>query len=157
MALVPQRRRNTGDEILALVHDYCDRHHLETNIELKAASPKRQRKQKPVSQEEKIPSAAISLQLYRQNKTIKAIATERSLAESTVEGHLASYVKTGELGIETFADNTAVAIITEYITSNPEASPAEIRSMLKEAYSFAQIRAVTNHLFYLNNKSNIPT
>lgn len=144
-----------GDEILAMVHEYCDRHHLETNIELKAASPKRQRKEPGAKKEDKIPSAVISLQLYRQNKTVKAIATERSLAESTIEGHLATFVKTGELGVETFADSTAVAIIGQFINSNPEASPSEIRSMLKDAYSFAQIRAVANHLFYLNNKNNI--
>lgn len=144
-----------GDEILAIVHAYCDKHHLETNIELKAASPKRQRKEPGAKKEEKIPSAVISLQLFKEGKSTSDIAKERNLAVSTVEGHLTNFVKTGEIKIDRFADEVTVKIIAEYITSNPERNHTEIRSMLKDAYSFAQIRAVANHLLYQQNQTSL--
>lgn len=143
-----------GDEIIAMVHDYCNKHHLETNMELKAASPKRQRKESTSKKEEKIPSAVLSLQLFNQGKNSIDIAKERNLAVSTVESHLTNFVKTGEVKIDRFADNVTLKIISEYINTNPEKNHTEIRSMLNDAYSFAQIRAVANHLFYLQNKNS---
>ena len=144
-----------GDEILAMVHAYCDKHHLETNIELKASSPKRQRKEPPEPKTEKIPSALVSLQLHKEGKSVNDIARERKLADSTIEGHLANYVKTGEIKVDAFADGTTVKLIAEYLTANPDKQHSEIRTMLNNAYSFTQIRAVANHLIWEKNK-NVP-
>jgi len=142
-----------GEDILAMVHEYCDRHHLETNIELKATSPKKQRKETSKKKEDKVPSAVISLQSFKEGKSITEIAKERNLAVSTIEAHLTNFIKTGEIKIDQFADAVTVSIITEYINTNPEKSHTEIRSMLKDAYSFTQIRAVANHLVYLQQKN----
>jgi hypothetical protein len=58
-----------GGEILEMVQDYCTEHELETNIELKAVNPKRQRKELTVEKaDRKIPSAHISMQLYKEGK-----------------------------------------------------------------------------------------
>ena len=144
-----------GDEILAMVHAYSDKHHLETNIELKASSPKRQRKEPPEPKTEKTPSALVSLQLHKEGKSVNDIARERKLADSTIEGHLANYVKTGEIKVDAFADGTTVKLIAEYLTANPDKQHSEIRTMLNNAYSFTQIRAVANHLIWEKNK-NVP-
>jgi DNA-binding CsgD family transcriptional regulator len=142
-----------GDEIIAMVQAYCDLHNLHTNIELKAETPKRQRKESSVNKEQKIPSAIISLQLLQQGKSITEIAGERNLAASTIEGHLTNFIKTGEIKVDAFADATTVKIISEYISTNPDKQHGEIRTMLNDAYSFAQIRAVANHLLWLQNKT----
>jgi PIF1-like helicase/Helix-turn-helix domain/HRDC domain/UvrD-like helicase C-terminal domain len=143
-----------GEDILAMVHSYCDRHHIETNMELKAASPKRQRKEPSEARADgKVPSAAISMQLFKEGKNINAIAKERNLAASTIEGHLTSYIKTGEIKVDAFADESAVKIIGEYLTVNPDKQHGEIRTMLGDTYSFAQIRAVANHLLWEQNKN----
>ena len=143
-----------GDDILEMVQDYCTKHHLETNIELKSANPKRQRKEpKAEKADGKIPSALISIQLYKEGKDIDTIAKERSLAASTIEGHLTEFIKTGELKVDAFADETTVKIVSEYLTSNTDKKHSEIRTMLNNAYSFAQIRAVANHLLWEQNKN----
>lgn len=142
-----------GDEILAMVHAYCDKHHLETNIELKAAAPKRQRKESSAPKADKVPSANISLQLHKGGKSVEDIAKERNLAISTVEGHLTNFVKTGEINVSAFADETIVQQISEYLQTNPDKQHSEIRSLLNNAYSFAQIRAVANHLIWEQNKN----
>jgi hypothetical protein len=147
-----------GDDILEMVQDYCTKHDLETNIELKSANPKRQRKEPTaVKADKKIPSALISIQLYKEGKDIDTIARERSLATSTIEGHLTEFVKTGEIKVDAFADETTVKIISEYLTSNTDKKHSEIRAMLNNAYSFAQIRAVANHLLWEENKNAMST
>ena len=143
-----------GGKILEMVQDYCTEHDLETNIELKAANPKRQRKERTVEKtESKIPSAHISMQLYKEGKDIEAIAKARSLAASTIEGHLAELIKTGDIHVDAFADEKTVKMISEYLSINPDKKHGEIRTMLNNAYSFAQIKAVANHLIWEENKN----
>jgi hypothetical protein len=143
-----------GDDILEMVQDYCTKHDLETNIELKTANPKRQRKEQTAEKEDKkIPSALITMQLYKEGKDIDTIVKERSLAVSTIEGHLTEFIKTGEVKVDAFADETTVKIISEYLTSNTDRKHSEIRTMLNNAYTFAQIRAVANHLLWEENKN----
>jgi hypothetical protein len=138
-----------GDEILEMVQDYCTKFDLETNIELKSINPKRQRKEPTAEKaDKKIPSALISIQLHKEGKDIDTIAKERSLTASTIEGHLTEFIKTGEIKVDAFADETTVKIISEYLTSNTDKKHSEIRAMLNNAYSFAQIRAVANHLLW---------
>lgn len=143
-----------GAEILEMVEDYCIEHDLETNIELKVANPKRQRKE-PVAEkaEKKIPSAHISMQLFKEGKDIHAIAKERSLAASTIEGHLTEYIITGDVTVDAFADETAVKTIAEFLNANADKKHSEVRTMLNNAYSFAQIKAVANHLIWQENKN----
>jgi len=145
-----------GDDIVQMVQAYCNLYNLETNIELKSASPKRQRKEPAEKKADKIPSAVLSARLHKEGKTIAEIAKERNLAASTIEGHLTSFIETGEIKVAAFADETTVKIITEYISNNPEKSPGEIRAMLNNEYSFAQVRAVANHLLWLQNKATVP-
>ena len=48
----------------------------------------------------KVNSKEISFDAYMEGKTIETIAQERGMATSTIEGHLAHYIGTGELAIE---------------------------------------------------------
>jgi len=143
-----------GAEILEMVEDYCIEHDLETNIELKEAKPKRQRKE-PVAEkaEKKIPSAHISMQLFKEGKDINTIAKERSLAASTIEGHLTEFIITGDVSVDAFADETTVKIISECLNANTDKKHSEVRTMLNNAYSFVQIKAVANHLIWEGSKN----
>ena len=143
-----------GAEILEMVEDYCIENDLETNIELKEAKPKRQRKE-PVAEkaEKKIPSAHISMQLFKEGKDINTIAKERSLAASTIEGHLTEFIITGDVSVDAFADETTVKIISECLNANTDKKHSEVRTMLNNAYSFVQIKAVANHLIWEGSKN----
>jgi hypothetical protein len=144
-----------GDELLDMVERYCNQYGLETNIEAKSASPKRQRKEKTESKEEKTPSSTISLQLYQQGKTIEEIAKERALSTGTIEGHLAQHIKTGELSVHVFADETIVKQITEVLLSNTDKKHSEIKSLLSPAITFVQIRAAANYLEWLKTQGEM--
>jgi PIF1-like helicase/Helix-turn-helix domain/HRDC domain/Helicase len=142
-----------GDEVISMVLDYCNQHGLESHMELKAASPKKQRKEPSVKKEEKIPSAVISLQFFQQGKAISEIAKQRMLGTSTIEEHLTNFIKTGEVKIDAFTDEASLKIISRYISTNPEKTHGEIRGLLNNAYSYTQIRAVANHLLWLQHKT----
>ena len=75
------------------------------------------------------------------------------LGTSTIESHLTNFIKTGEVKIDAFTDEASQKIIIQYISSNPEKTHGEIRGMLNNAYSYTQIRAVVNHLLWLQNKT----
>lgn len=143
-----------GTEILEMVNDYCTEYCLETNIELKEASPKRKQKEnKSEKVDSKTPSAHISLQLFKEGRDIHAIAKERSLATSTVEGHLTEFISTGEVDINAFADAITVKIISACLEANPHKKHSEVRRMLDNSYSFAQIKAVANYLIWEETKN----
>ncbi|MBY0477463.1 MAG: AAA family ATPase [Chitinophagaceae bacterium] len=132
-----------GDEILEMVTQYCNEHQLETKIELKAASPKRQRKE---PSPDKVSSYTVSLQYYNEGKTIEEIAKLRNLANSTIEGHLADAVKTGELSVYKLVSDNKVEIIKEAIIHHPEMKSGELKFLLGDDYLFSEIRVVINHL-----------
>jgi PIF1-like helicase/Helix-turn-helix domain/HRDC domain/Helicase len=142
-----------GDELLDMVERYCNQYGLETNIEAKGANPKRQRKEKTEPKEEKIPSSSISLQLYQQGKTFAEVAKERSLAVSTIEGHIAEHIKTGEVPVSVFADDAIVKHVSEILLNNPDKKQGELKAVIGDAISFTQIRAVANHLEWIKTQS----
>ena len=142
-----------GDEILDMVESYCNQLGLETNIEAKSASPKRQRKDSSNNKVEKNSSANISLQFYKEGKSVAQIAIERNLAVSTIEGHLTEFIKTGELSIQAFADEAKVKIISRLFAENPDKKYGEVKALVGDEYSFTELRAVANHLLWLEQTS----
>ena len=142
-----------GEEIIAMVQAYCNQHGLESNMELKVIQPKKQRKEPAERKVEKIPSGALSLQYFKQGKTIAEIAKERNLAQGTIEGHLTDFIKTGDIPVDAFADLAKVETISELIHVNPSKTYNEIKSLLDDQFTYTEIRAVVNHLLWLQNIS----
>jgi ATP-dependent DNA helicase RecQ len=63
------------------------------------ALPVKEKKKKIPTNKKTGNTRSLSFELFRQGKTISEIAAERKLTVSTVEGHLAVYVESGELKI----------------------------------------------------------
>ncbi|HMO62339.1 MAG TPA: helix-turn-helix domain-containing protein [Ferruginibacter sp.] len=140
-----------GEEIIAMVQDYCSEHNLETNMEQKEASPKK-RPKAIATTAPKIPTAIISFELYKSGKSINDIAKERNLAPSTIEGHLTAFIKTGEIPVTDFVDDTALIVITNCLQKNPGKKHGEIKTLLQNKYSFAQIKATAIYQEWQQNK-----
>ena len=87
----------------------------------------------------------ISLQLFRNGKSIEEIASARSLAYSTVEGHLSGFVFTGEINVLEMVDNVKLEKISDLFNKNPAFSASQLRQQLGEEYSYGQIRAVMSY------------
>lgn len=85
-----------------------------------------------------------SLLLYREGKTMQEIAQLRNLAVSTIEGHLASFVYTGEIGIEELVTSEKMEAILKVI-DNIGMTATSIKNQLSNDFSFGEIRAVMNY------------
>jgi uncharacterized protein YpbB len=94
----------------------------------------------------------ISLQRFREGKTVGEIAIERSLSPATIEQHLALFVLTGELDVIELVDEYKLDAITQAIEKTDAPSLYAIKQKLPDDISFGEIRAVLNYRQYLHEK-----
>ena len=58
--------------------------------------------------------------LYNQGNTLKQIAEKRGLNQSTIEGHLARYVASGDIDVHEFVDGDTLKKVEAYYMEHPE-------------------------------------
>lgn len=103
---------------------------------------------------EKGDSYKLSLALFRQGKTIEEIAKERNLAKSTIEGHIANFIATGEVAVEEIVSTEKIKKIMKVLDQLPEnTSSSAIKEQLDETFSYGEIKAVIKHKEFLQNKT----
>lgn len=129
------RMKQFGKEILELVIEY----RRQKEMDLPAGAEKEAEKASLSSQE-------ISLELFQSGKTIPEIARDRTLAVSTIEGHLAYFVGTGELSIDRVIEPQKTKEILGYLENHQVRNINEIRTALGNKYTYSEIRYVLKHL-----------
>jgi hypothetical protein len=87
-------------------------------------------------------SQRISLELFREKKSLAEIARLRGLALSTIENHLAAFVATGEIGVRELVAEEKIRPILEILRQTNDRQLAAIREKLGPAYSYFEIKAV---------------
>lgn len=96
-----------------------------------------------VAKKPKEDTRAISLEMYKQGKSIEEIAKERGFVMSTIETHLMQYIPTGEVDITAFADEDVCKRLSSYLANHSDSiGSAEIRAAFDDEFSYVQIRAV---------------
>ncbi|MBA2563068.1 MAG: helix-turn-helix domain-containing protein, partial [Chitinophagaceae bacterium] len=138
-----------GSRFLDLITAYSEQHHLSSSITERPT--KRQRKEP--SGEIKTPTALLSFNLYKSGKSIAEVATERNLAESTVASHLCEFIKTGEMVVTQLVEPSKIDKIITTINETSEEGLSPIKNKLGDAFSYTDIRAVQQHLAWLNKAS----
>lgn len=91
-------------------------------------------------------SQRISLQLYKEGKTIDEIALERGMAASTIEGHLAEFVSTGEVNIFDLVSTELVNQVKEAMVDVEEGKLSPIREKIGDEVSYGKLKMVINYL-----------
>lgn len=99
-------------------------------------------------------SQRYSLKLFREGKKISEIAADRGYAQTTIEGHLARFVKTGELSVFDLVSKDKVDIILKEIGAAENSGMNFIKEKLGYDYPFFYIRAVINHQAWLNKEGS---
>ncbi|HXH98986.1 MAG TPA: helix-turn-helix domain-containing protein [Sphingobacteriaceae bacterium] len=97
-------------------------------------------------------SQRYSLQLFKEGKKISEIAADRCYAQTTIEGHLAQFVKTGELSVFDLIAKDKVDVILKEIGVAKNPGMNGIKEKLGSNYSFFDIRAVINHHAWLTSE-----
>ncbi len=135
-----------GDEILEAIESYCTENGLSTNMNTKEDGPekiKKERKEKirePKTKEEKENTKAISLKLYKKGKSISEIAAERGFTTGTIEGHLASFISSGEIVLEELVPVYKQKLISDAVIAHGEVSNTILKENLPAEITFNDIR-----------------
>ncbi len=130
-----------GSEIISIIRNYLQINHLD-KIETDVSEDSAAEKPKP----EKGQSQRLSLQLFLEGKTIAEIAMERSFSPSTIEGHLAGFVGSGELDILKLMSPEKLEIISSYFRNAENTSLNDAKAVLGDEYSYTDLRMVVNSM-----------
>ncbi len=109
--------------------------------EVEKKRKKKVKEEKP--KKEKVDTRALTFKMFRDGKTLKEIAAERSLTVGTVENHLAHFVEQGELEIGEVVSSQHQKIIRGIVkTFNKAYSLSEVKNLLPNDYTYAEIKLV---------------
>ena len=95
-----------------------------------------------------------TLALFRTGLKAPEIAKQRELAVSTIEGHVAMLVKSGDIRIEDVVEERKLAMIIE-AAAERNGSITSVKQKLGDAISFGEVRAVLNHLQFIQEEKLI--
>ena len=137
-----QKVRTYGEEIISIVQACMDQYGYQRSSLLddfatnaSASSKKAGKKKRMVGE-----TFAITLNLFRQGKTVKEIAEERGLVESTIESHLLYCVEHDELDAEEVCPPDRLKEVSAFVDQHPEMGVSDLRKECGEKYTWAEIR-----------------
>jgi ATP-dependent DNA helicase RecQ len=138
-----------GKQFCDVVAAYCREHNLKSRIHLK--TPKRMRRERP---EKETDTKQQSFELFKSGHSVSAIAEQRKLSLSTIEGHLAFYVQRGALAIEDVMDSFKIQPIQKALEQTGGLALGPVKGLLGDSYSYGEIRMVMAHLERLKEGSH---
>lgn len=133
-----------GLPFIEKIREFCSRHELPSKIDL---IPNK----KPPVPSHTTDTKLESLSLFKEGKSVREIAEMRSLAASTVEGHLAHFIMEGDLNVETMVAPEKIPAIEEAIKLHGDSLLTPLKTVLGEQYTYGEIRAV---VYYLKRKKD---
>lgn len=131
-----------GKQFRNLVAAYCLRWGLTSRIHLKESKPRRHTRRVERDTETK----QETYRLFVAGNSIEQIAQQRNLSISTIEAHLAFYVKQGQIPVEQIMSSEKIPVIQSAIQTLGGNALSPIRASLGDNYSFAEIRYVIAHM-----------
>jgi hypothetical protein len=128
-----------GQQFLDIILEYSEQHGLSSLIHER--SPKRERKTDSTkSKDHKPDTKAASFELYKAGRSVGEIAHERKLTIQTIEGHLAHYIREGEINIEELVTREKLVIIEPVLKDYNGGSITSIKEKLGNSIGFGEIR-----------------
>jgi nucleoside-triphosphatase THEP1 len=101
---------------------------------------KKRTKKEKVPKEKKIDTKQLTFDLYKEGKTIEEIAALRNFAVTTIEGHLAHFVKLKQLDATQFVSEEKLKKILKLASTLDEPSLNQLKTELGEEYSYGEIK-----------------
>jgi hypothetical protein len=127
-----------GSEIVDIVLRFCSENNLTSALpDTEPEIP--EKKTKPDTKQ-------MSLSLWKEGKSIDEIAAERNMAVSTIEGHLAHFVGTGDLELGYFVAPPKAALIMDYFLRHPVFLLSDAKEALGREVTYSELRFVMKHL-----------
>jgi hypothetical protein len=124
-----------GQKIVTIIETYAKGNELQPREVQKKA-----KKENPT----KGSTQRTSLDLYQGGLSIVDIAKQRGLVESTIAGHLADFIKTGELAVTDLIDNEKYQELRSEIEKIEFEGLSDLKAKITGDYSYADLRMVLN-------------
>lgn len=145
-----QLSKRYGDELIAMVSAYRQEHGIEAVILPTVIQPQTDSEPKKTQPSGKN-TKEITLELFEKGLTIQEVARERSLVNSTIEGHLAFFISEGRVKIETLLTEAKIEPIKQAI-SRVKGSLRDVKMALGSDCSYGEILLVQSHMNYMKNQ-----
>jgi hypothetical protein len=129
------------EELLNIIISYCIKEKIEPPVEIVT--------EKKIPKKIKEETKKISYELFKEGKAISQIAEERKLSITTIEGHLAYYVGTGEISVNKFVSQETTDLIASHFEGKEELKAGPVKVVLGEKVSWSDIKFVASHLRFL--------
>ncbi|MDD6185139.1 MAG: AAA family ATPase [Bacteroidales bacterium] len=131
----PKRLRAFGKDLVNMVRIFSGMESLEdTSPEIEI--PER------ITKKPKGTTFRITKQLIDQGMTAEEIASERNLALSTIQGHIARLVEAGDYDAAQFVAKEKCTLIEEYFCDTEDPSLGKAKEVLGDDYEFWELRIV---------------
>ena len=137
-----------GEDLLALATAYRKKHGIDTVV-LPESKNMPGEKIPPGKSTSGSNTRQISFDMVNQGFTIAGIAEERGLAESTIQGHLCSFIETGDLNINRLLSPEKQAAIDAVLDRTPDNSLNAAKNALGERYAYGEIKLMVAHRKHL--------
>lgn len=98
----------------------------------------------------------LTRQLLSRGMTLEEIAKERGFALTTIEGHVARFIKDGEYSAKDFVDKEKYDEIVDYFESTGDKSLSAAKDVLGDDFTFGEIKMVLAELEKENFFENLP-
>ncbi len=127
-----------GTGLLKIISDYCAKENITPPV-FEPAPPK-------AAKQPKKPTRQITLEMWQSGISMEEIATQRQLALSTIEGHMARFVASGEVEVEKLIPPEKLQTLSDYFLSTKNPSLTEAKNHLGEQCTYGELRLVLAHL-----------
>ena len=115
----------------------------EVEVDEKEVKVKKKKVKEEKPKKEKVDTRGLTYKMFREGKSIKEIAAERSLTVGTVENHLAHFVKNGELEVSEVVSTQHQKMIRGIVKSfNKAYALSDVKNLLPDDYTYAEIKLV---------------
>ncbi len=132
-----------GAAFLQAIKEYCTEHKLQTRMQV--VKPKKERK--AAAPKDKVSNTQrVTYELFNDGNSLVEIAQQRNMSPTTIEGHLAAYIETGELSISKFIEPKRLATILQIIKQTGQVNALKpIKDLLSDEYTYGEIRFALAH------------
>ncbi len=142
----PARVNAFGARFLKIINDYVNENGITPEINLEEEAPKKKKEKKEKKERpakvEKESTAAITYRMYRSGMDVATIARERAYALTTIEGHLARYVASGDIQVEELVSPNNINKVNAILDEGDMSSLSEAKARLGDDVSWSDLKFV---------------
>ncbi|MGK0253249.1 MAG: hypothetical protein ACI9OE_000711 [Mariniflexile sp.] len=129
-----------GDEILDIIKDYCEANAVEANTVI--SKKEKIKEEKPKKKDSK----KVSLELFKSGMSVSEIAKERNFVETTIQGHLAHFIPTGEIKMTDLMSEEKYQELKTIMEKTTFVNVTDLKNKIDDKFSYYEIRLVATTL-----------